>query len=234
MNHILNLLLTGACLIYSIPHGSAQSLLISSDSVFQESCVSFPPPFEAVYVVNNTDEDILLRWNRTEYYNPYDGSYFLIIHGKQYLPNTYQGYVNIPARDSAEVLFHLFTDFMWPGDTAFLQITVYDDADSINTARILTAIKYCPLSTSTTDPGNNPAIKIYPNPVYDEATITLPESTPATSLQLYSITGDIIREIPVSHHEITFSREGLPGGMYAVALMHDGKMVGVSKMILMD
>jgi hypothetical protein len=130
------------------------------------------------------------------------------------------------------VIFYFYHTSFSPGDQAHLTIRVYDDADEAGTEQFLTAVQYCPLSTSTTDSGSNLPIRIYPNPVYDEATIFLPESTPATSLQLYSITGNVVRQIPVTHPEITFSREGLPGGMYFLGLVHNGHVTGMTKIVV--
>jgi hypothetical protein len=212
----------------------SQRLVFSTDTVVQQSCESFPPPFETIDVINNTDEDILLRWNRMEFYYPYDGSYFLVIDPMQFIPNTYQGQVMLTARDTSEIIFHIFTDFMWPGDTAFIQINVYDESDSINTSRLLTAIKFCPLETSSVAPETDIQLSVFPNPIYHEATIYIPEPNQVSLIDLYSLTGKLVMQIPVTENEINFSTDGLPAGIYLLTAVKDGRTSWMTKVVVLE
>lgn len=222
------------CLLCCVNPIISQRLIFSTDTVVQESCESLPPPFKAIDVINNTDEDIVLRWNRTEFYYPHDGSYFLVIDPMQFIPNTYQGQVLLTARDTSEIIFVIFTDVMEPGDTAFMQINVYDDSDSSNTSQLLTAIKSCPLETSPVAPENAIQLTVFPNPMYHEATIYLPEPNQVSLIHLYALTGKLIWQIPVTESEISFSTDDLPGGMYMLNAVKDGRIVWMTKLVLIE
>lgn len=212
----------------------SQRVIFSADTVVQESCESFPPPFESIDVINNTDEDILLRWHRTQFYYPYDGSYFLVIDPMQFIPNTYQGQVVLNARDTSEVIFDIFTDLMYPGDSALIQINVYDQSDSINTSRLLTGIKYCSLETSNVVPETDIQLSVFPNPIYHQATIYLSEPDQVNMLVLYSLTGKPVRQIPVTDDDINFSSDDLPGGMYILTAVKDGRTSWMTKVVVIE
>lgn len=210
----------------------SQRLIFSKDTVVQESCESFPPPFESIDVINNTDEDLLLEWNTTDYDYPYDGSYFLIIDPIQYIPNTPQGQVLLSARDTTQIIFHIFTDAMLPGDSAFVQITVHDDDDTIHPTHVLTAIKYCPLQTGNVGPLSDIQFRVSPNPIYHSGTIYIPEPSPTALLVLYTFTGNPIWQIPASDYDIHFTTDDLPGGMYYLALVRGGRTTWMTRVVI--
>ena len=198
------------------------------------SCEKFLNSLDTIEVYNNSDEDIVVRWDRVKFHLPHEGSYWLIFDPYQYGTFATGGYVNIYARDTSVIIFYMYQDTFFPGDSALLQIKVFDPLDSANTSQTLTAIQYCPLQTSSTETIEQTQLQVFPNPVVDEVTIKIPAHIAATSLFIYSITGEVIRQLPLTDHDITMSRDGLPGGMYFAGIESQGQVLGITKIILVE
>ena len=71
-------------------------------------------------------------------------------------------------------------------------------------------------------------IKFYPNPVSDFAMIELPEDFNATTLELYDLTGKLIRTELISGEYISFERGNLPTGMLVYRLEDEEGRFAVS------
>jgi|GEM_PF-6712304 len=209
-------------------------MIFSTDTVVLTSCDTYPKSIDTVLIYNNTDEDIIVNWELTQYQSPHESYYWLIFEPLQYPPSIPHGHVRLDARDTAWIIFYLAHDNFYPGDSAWMQIKVYDPLDSFDTSQTLTAIQYCPLETSITETPEDVQLQVLPNLIVDEATIKIPEYITATSLILYSITGEVIRQLPFTDHEITMSRDGLPGGMYFVGVESKGQIIGINKIIIVE
>ncbi|HEY3386148.1 MAG TPA: T9SS type A sorting domain-containing protein [Saprospiraceae bacterium] len=234
MNRILSLLLILTFVLCTRNNGFAQSMIFSGDSIIRASCEKYLNSLDTIHVYNNTDDDLLVRWELVQFHLPHDGSYWLIFEPHQYGPFPTQGYVNIEARDTAWIIFYMYQDTFFPGDSASFQIKVFDPLDSITTSQTLTAIQYCPLQTNNAEPATETQLQVFPNPVVDDMIIKIPGHVAATSLILYSITGEVIRQLPLTDHEISMSRDGLPGGMYFVGIESHGRIVGIRKIIILE
>jgi len=189
---------------------------------------------DTIRVYNNTDEFIELGWNLVQYQLPHGGAYALIVGPNQYAPFAMGGQAPLPARDTMEIIFYLWPTNLNPGDTAYFQIHVFDPLDTMAAGQILTSIEYCPLSTNAETLSPNKEILCYPNPVQSSATIKIPDHDFATSLSLYDENGIAIKQLPVSSNEISFSRDGLPGGIYFLRLMKNETVISFQKLILMQ
>lgn len=93
-------------------------------------------------------------------------------------------------------------------------------------------IQYCPLETSNVDPTSESHLSVYPNPMEDEATVLLPASQKPSILVMYSLTGQVVRQIPVTNTESSISRDGLPNGMYFLAVIEDGRVFYMTKLVI--
>ena len=212
---------------------SSQSLLFSVDTVILTSCEKTPIPIDSHVISNNTDEDIILRWERTDLVLPEESFYLMIFGGIQYLYITSNGWVRLDAHDSTEIIFGFWHDTLVPGDSVVVQILVYDIDDSLNTAHELTMIQHCPLATSQVEPLPQPELRVYPNPIHHTATIILPEDIPVHSLALYSVTGELLKQMPVTNNEMNFSTDGIPEGMYFVGVVYNGRVTGMTKIVIL-
>lgn len=212
---------------------SAQSLIFSGDSAIVISCENRPPDIDSHKIYNTTDETIGLRWKRTLFQLPAESDFFMIFDGAQYPPFVYEGIRGISAHDSVDIIFQFWHDTLVPGDSVIVQIMVYDEEDSLNTVHHLTVIQHCPLQTNNAEPEPENLLEVFPNPILTEATILVPGNQ-ATTLVLFSTTGEILRQIPVPQNEITFSREGLSAGMYYIGMQQEGRLVGITKVVVVD
>lgn len=234
MNRIGHVILFAIVLLYCATPIRAQSLIFSVDTAILVSCEKRPPEVASHFIFNNTDEDIILRWKRTQFQIPDETDFLFIFDGIQYFYHVTKGIRYLEAQDSAEIVFSFWHDTLVPGDSVIIQVIVYDEADSLNTVQHQTFIQYCPLQTSNEVLNPGTSFQIYPNPVVDFARLILPEKVSATSLVLYNVNGELVRKQPVDNREITFSREGLPAGIYILKLEQDGKVIGINKIIVME
>ena len=70
------------------------------------------------------------------------------------------------------------------------------------------------------------AIQVYPNPATDLLTVLLPSITEAYSLEVYSLIGRRLREIPAVRERATLNVQELPAGTYLLLILTDGRTVG--------
>jgi hypothetical protein len=234
MKHIFSCILSGFCMCCVIHSVSSQRLLYSSDTVTLASCNPEYPLVGPIWITNNTDEQISLRWILEDYYYPHDGSYFMVFEPYHVFPNAPMGQSEINAHDSAGVFFYMYNAFLWPGDTTFVRIRVFDENVDDKIGQALTAIQYCPQTTGTAEQTAESLIQVYPNPVWHDAFIKLPVDNSFSTLILYSTTGELIRKVPVANHEITLSCDGLPEGMYFLALESRGQILEITRIVVVE
>ena len=213
---------------------ASQELIFSNDTAILMSCELSPPKIDSHWIHNTSDHDITLRWRRTEEQIPDESFYLMIFNGTQYPPFTIKGVQRVYAHDSTNIIFEFWHTNILPGDSAILRIKVFDESDSINTTHYQTVIQYCPLQTSSAEPSIEQSLSVYPNPVKDITTIIVPASQISSLLILYNATGQIVRQISVTQHEILFSRDGLPGGLYFLAMLKDGRVSDMTKLLITD
>ena len=75
-------------------------------------------------------------------------------------------------------------------------------------------------------------IKFYPNPILDFAMIELPEDFNATTLELYDLTGKLVRSEFVSGEYISFERKNLSSGMFVYRLEDEEGRFATGKIVL--
>ena len=233
MSQISRFFLFVLILLSSANFISAQRIIFFGDSAVVNSCENRPPDIDSHKIYNNTDETIVLRWKRTQLQIPAESDFLMILDGIQYFPLFSEGVKSFYAHDTIEIIFSFWHDTIIPGDSVIIQVILYDEDDSLNTVHYQTVIQHCPLQTSSADPASSNQLVVFPNPILSEATILVPEHQ-ATTLVLFATTGEILRQIPITQNEITFSRAGLPGGMYYIGMQQEGQMVGIIKVVVVD
>lgn len=212
----------------------SQGLIFSNDTAILVSCEKMPPPIDSHWIYNTTDHDIGLRWQRVQYQVPEGTFYLMIFNDTQYAEFTSHGWEDVYSHDSTNIIFQFWHTDIQPGDSVIIRVIVYDEADSLNTAHYQTMIQYCPLETSNTAPFREQPLIVYPNPIQDEATVTLPASQEPSLLMLYNATGQIVRQISATHNEVLFSRDGLPNGLYFLSLFQEGGVTNMTKLVITD
>ena len=234
MNILRCLFLNLIILMFGVNSILSQPLQFSTDTAILNSCDTRPPEVARHYIYNTTDEAIGLGWNRTIFQVPEESNYLMILDGIQYFPYVSKGMRYMDAHDSIDLIFSFWHDTLVPGDSVIVQIIVYDMEDSLNTAHKLTFIQHCPLQTSRLEPLSNDQIVVFPNPVLDEMTIKIGGHIEATSLILYTLTGESIMRWPITSHEITLPRDGIPGGLYFMGIESQGRLLAVRKIMFAD
>ncbi len=80
----------------------------------------------------------------------------------------------------------------------------------------------------------NNAILIYPNPISDNATITLNSSVNLSNaeFQIYDVIGKLIKSSPVNSHEFTFEKGNLSSGLYFYKLINNGSELSTGKFLV--
>jgi len=212
----------------------AQGLIFSNDTAILISCDKTPPAIDSHWIYNTSDLDIALRWERVQNQVPEESFYLMIFNGTQYLDLTSQGVQYVSAHDSTNIIFEFWHEDIVPGDSVIVRIKVYNEADSLNTSQYQTVIQYCPLQTSNAEPSVEQHPIVYPNPMHDETTVILPASPKPSTLVLYTLTGQIVRQLPVTQNEIMLSRDNLPNGMYFLAMIQDGRVMNMTKLAITD
>ena len=212
----------------------SQDLIFSNDTAILMSCDNTPPKIDSHWIYNTSDVDISLRWRRVENQIPDESFYLMIFNGTQYPPFTYQGVQHLGAHDSTNIIFEFWHSHIAPGDSAILRIKVYDESDSINTTHYQTVIQYCPLETGSTAQLVDQLLSVFPNPMQQEATVILPAFQKPSMLVLYSVTGHIVRQLPVTTTEMIIARDGLPNGMYFLTVVQEGHIIHMSKLAIAD
>ena len=212
----------------------SQGLIFSNDTAIIISCENIPPAIDSHWIYNTSDQGIALRWQRVENQIPDESFYLMIFNGVQYPPFTNQGLQFVDAHDSTNIIFEFWHTHIVPGDSVILRIKIYDESDSLNTTHYQTVIQYCPLQTSNADPTSLSHLYVYPNPMQQEATVTLPLFQNTSLLVLYSMTGHIVRQLPVTTSEMVIERDGLPNGMYFLTVVQEGRIIHMSKLAIAD
>ena len=212
----------------------SQDLIFSNDTAIIISCENIPPAIDSHWIYNTSDQGIALRWQRVENQIPDESFYLMIFNGVQYPPFTNQGLQFVDAHDSTNIIFEFWHTHIVPGDSVILRIKIYDESDSLNTTHYQTVIQYCPLQTSNADPTSQSHLYVYPNPMQQEATVTLPLFQNISLLVLYSMTGHIVRQLPVTTSEMVIERDGLPNGMYFLTVVQKGRIFQMSKLAIAD
>lgn len=231
----IRLLLRYSILLLCLANSAvSQGLIFSNDTAIIISCENIPPAIDSHWIYNTSDQGIALRWQRVENQIPDESFYLMIFNGVQYPPFTNQGLQFVDAHDSTNIIFEFWHTHIVPGDSVILRIKIYDESDSLNTTHYQTVIQYCPLQTSNADPTSQSHLYVYPNPMQQEATVTLPLFQNTSLLVLYSMTGHIVRQLPVTTSEMVIERDGLPNGMYFLTVVQKGRIFHMSKLAIAD
>lgn len=231
----IRLLLRYSILLLCLANSAvSQGLIFSNDTAIIISCENIPPAIDSRWIYNTSDQGIALRWQRVENQIPDESFYLMIFNGVQYPPFTNQGLQFVDAHDSTNIIFEFWHTHIVPGDSVILRIKIYDESDSLNTTHYQTVIQYCPLQTSNADPTSQSHLSVYPNPVQQKATVILPAFQNTSLLVLYSMTGHIVRQLPVTTSEMVIERDGLPNGMYFLTVVQEGRIIHMSKLAIAD
>ena len=80
----------------------------------------------------------------------------------------------------------------------------------------------------------NNVILIYPNPISDNATVTLNSSVSLSNaeFQIYDVIGKLIKSTPVNSHEFTFEKGNLSSGLYFYKLINNGSELSTGKFLV--
>lgn len=208
-----------------------QSFSISTDSVIFSDCEQFNGPLDAVWIYSNQDQVIDLKWEVIDFSAPPGSNFAVVILGIEFPPSIPRGDVFLNGHATDSVMFYFFHDQWEPGDSAIMHFKLFDASDSINTQQFITAIHYCPLSTSSEFVDLNKEIRVYPIPAEEKINICLDESIQATSVELYSLRGEKVYNLPVATNFISVSRQQLPAGLYLVRVMRNKECISTTQII---
>jgi hypothetical protein len=215
-------------------HAVAQEpLSFSDDSIIVETCDDAWQLVGVIEMYTHTKEDVTIRWDITELKNLTPGEIFLIVDPYQYAPYTMGAFANIWS-DTTDILFHMFPDTLLPGDTALIQLGVYDTKDSANTYQLLTTILTYPLSSGSSVIDDNEEIMIYPNPFNFSTTLQIPNDIKYTDLIVYNMMGQIVNRMNITNHQTELYRNNLPEGMYIICLIKDQLIKDTLKVVVRD
>ena len=141
-----------------------------------------------------------------------------------------------PCTDDAEFVLYTINGggHSWSGASYIIDITNQDIHASVEMWKFFS--KYTlPDYSAVDDPFiSKEELKVYPNPVVQTAVIELPESRNSSwILQFRDISGRLLKseKYSTSNNKITFSREGLKGGIYVIELVSD-KVILRKKVII--
>jgi hypothetical protein len=79
------------------------------------------------------------------------------------------------------------------------------------------------------------AVRIYPNPVSDEATITVSKEVKVSNgeFHLYDMLGkEVISETNIQSNSIRIGKKDLPAGSYYYKFINAGKQIGSGKLLI--
>ena len=229
MSRTINVILVFMMFTAGFDSVMGQSFSISTDTVLYSDCEQLNGPLDAVWIYSNQDQDINLNWEVIDFSAPPGSNFAVVILGIEFPPSISQGDVYLKGHVTDSVMFYFFHDQWEPGDSAIMHFKLYVASDSINTQQFITAIHYCPLSTSFESVDLNKEIRVYPNPAEEKINIYLDESVHATSAELYSMNGKRVQELPLTTNFITVSRQQLPAGLYLVRVMRNNECVASRK-----
>src|SRR5688572_2976119 len=114
-------------------------LSFSSDSIIVQSCDDKCQLVGVIEMYKPNKDEATIRWDMTELELLDQLDIFLIIDPIQYVPYTTGAFIHI-WDDTTDILFHMCPDTLLPGDTALIQLGVYDTKDSAGTYQLLTTI----------------------------------------------------------------------------------------------
>ena len=212
----------------------SQTLLsFSDDTIVVESCDDKCQLVGIIEMYTHTKEKTRVRWDITKLELLDQLDIFLIIDPIQYVPYTTGAFIHI-WNDTTDILFHMCPDTLLPGDTALIQLGVYDTKDSVGTYQLLTTILSCPLSSATIDSEPNEAIRIYPNPFNFSTRLQTRDDLKYTHLNLYNVMGQFVRSVPINSSETEIYRDGLPEGLYFICVMDDQIIRSTVKVVVTD
>ncbi len=88
------------------------------------------------------------------------------------------------------------------------------------------------LITEETNSKEDITLLFYPNPFTDEATVVLSREMETASLQVFDLTGKLIKEFVFSGKETRIDRVHMDCGTYFYSVSEKGKMIGSGKFIV--
>ena len=89
------------------------------------------------------------------------------------------------------------------------------------------------VSTTTVDPEIKMDVETYPNPFSEQLRIKLSGTTqPNTTLQLYNMTGQLVRSLELNENQALLQREGLDAGLYFFTVLSGQKLLGTGKVVV--
>ncbi len=76
---------------------------------------------------------------------------------------------------------------------------------------------------------------VYPNPFSTTATLNVHPAMENATLGIYNLSGQLVRGMRgISGNMVTFSRNGLPAGVYFARVEQDGKVIAVEELVITD
>ena len=89
------------------------------------------------------------------------------------------------------------------------------------------------VSTTTVDPEIKMDVETHPNPFSEQLRIKLSGTTqPNTTLQLYNMTGQLVRSLELNENQALLQREGLDAGLYFFTVLSGQKLLGTGKVVV--
>lgn len=73
--------------------------------------------------------------------------------------------------------------------------------------------------------------KIYPNPAQEDFTVSLSAIAPNTALQLFDVSGKLLRTIPLTASKMQVSRDGLDSGTYLYKICEKNTVLSIGKIL---
>jgi hypothetical protein len=220
-------------LVLSMHIRAQGTITFSGDSIIVQSCHNFPSPTGTIWTVNSGNNSVTLNWKLITAKFPASGTTALIIDPIQFIPNSTGGSSWVNAHDSTRILFHIWPDTMITGDTSVFQIVVFDPLDSLGTAKILTALVYCPLQTSIMKETRH-SISVFPNPSRKSFIVESKFSPDDTFLEMYDTMGKMVRRTVMTGLKMEIQGTNLPDGIYLLNISYKGEVVYKFKLVLQE
>ena len=240
-SHLFNIFLKTTCsgillaLLQSLPCTGQSSLTVSSDTVITVTCDQDQILFDTVFIRNHKNEDIRLRWEREQLTLPHNGETFLIIDPYQYYHQTQTHALTIGALDSAQIIFHIFTDTVVEGDVLTWRLLMYDEdvPDSVVHVTAIAYIEGC--ITSALDPTRTFPLHIFPNPFVTETQIQMDREVNNGRLEIFDMSGNRLMSLPWdSGKSFKINRGNLPSGNYVIQLRERDRVIGEGTLIVLN
>lgn len=96
-----------------------------------------------------------------------------------------------------------------------------------------TIYEYTPLGPLSIDEQNTMEFAVFPNPIFDQATIRLPEKLNKGHYWIINMQGQVMKKAVFNTGQFTISRDNLVNGFYQLALFdHNEQFVGTKKIAL--